>query len=106
MGNDPIGAGGFADVWEGMYDGIKVCIKCPRVTKQTRRSVEKVSIRSRHIPSMSAKGGQRYIGILQGSNYVEEVETSECSSFRWCHEKPLAIYIRVDAKRDPNGVRQ
>ena len=55
---------------------------------------------------MSAEGGQRYIGVLQGSNYVEEAETSERRSFRRCHEKPLTIYIRVDAEWDPNGVRQ
>ena len=89
-----------------MYDGIKVCIKCPRVTKQTRQSVEKVSIRSRHIPSISAEGGRLYIGILQGSNHVEEAETSQCRSFRRRHEKSLTIYIGVDAEWDPNRVRQ
>ena len=48
VGNDPIGTGGFADVWEGTHNGIKVCIKCLRVTQQSRRSVEKVNIRSQH----------------------------------------------------------
>ena len=55
---------------------------------------------------MSAEGDQLYIGFLQGSNHVEEAETSQCRSFRRRHEKSLTIYIRVDAEWDPNGVRQ
>ena len=54
----------------------------------------------------SLKEANLHIGILQGSNYVEEAETSQCRSFRRRHEKSPAIYIRVDAKWDPNRVRQ
>ena len=55
VGNDPIGTGGFADVWEGTHNGIKVCIKCLRVTQQSRRSVEKVNIWSQHTFSCPLK---------------------------------------------------
>ena len=43
-GNDPVAFGGFSDVWEGTYNGSKVCIKHLRVSEQVRKSIEKVSI--------------------------------------------------------------
>ena len=75
-----------------MYDGTKVCIKCLRVTKQTRPSVEKVFDLGTSVPC-PLKEANRDTGILQGSDHVEEVETSERRSLRRCHEKPLTIYI-------------
>ena len=43
-GSHPAASGGFSDVWEGTYDSRKVCIKCLRITQQTRQAVEKVRI--------------------------------------------------------------
>ncbi|KAF9779311.1 CNH domain-containing protein [Thelephora terrestris] len=39
--DDPVASGGFSDVWEGTYDGKKVCIKRLRITQQTRQVIEK-----------------------------------------------------------------
>jgi hypothetical protein len=40
--DDPVAFGGFSDVWEGTYDGKKVCIKRLRITQQTRKVIGKV----------------------------------------------------------------
>jgi hypothetical protein len=42
--DDPVASGGFSDVWEGTYDGKKVCIKRLRITQQTRQVIEKVCV--------------------------------------------------------------
>jgi len=42
VGNRPIAIGGIADVWEGIHDGRKVCIKYPRVSMKNRQTVTKV----------------------------------------------------------------
>ncbi|KAF9789636.1 kinase-like domain-containing protein [Thelephora terrestris] len=39
--DDPVAFGGFSDVWEGTYDGKKVCIKRLRITQQTRKVIGK-----------------------------------------------------------------
>jgi mitogen-activated protein kinase kinase kinase len=44
VGDDPVGGGGFSDVWKGIHNGRKVCIKDPRFHVQNREAVEKVSI--------------------------------------------------------------
>ena len=44
VGDDAVASGGFADVWEGIHDGRKVCIKYLRTTQQTRQAVEQVCI--------------------------------------------------------------
>ena len=43
VGNYAITSGGFADVWEGKHESIKVCIKCPKITVQNRGEIEKVN---------------------------------------------------------------
>ena len=44
VGEDPVAYGGFSDVWEGIYNGSKVCIKHLRVSEQIRQAIEKVGI--------------------------------------------------------------
>ncbi|KAF9785479.1 CNH domain-containing protein [Thelephora terrestris] len=44
VGDDPVASGGFSDVWKGIYDGRKVCIKYLRITQQTRQAIEKACI--------------------------------------------------------------
>ena len=44
VGEDPVAFGDFSNVWEGIYNGSKVCIKCLRVSEQTRQAIEKVGI--------------------------------------------------------------
>ena len=48
----------------------------------------------------------RHTGILQRGDNVEKVETSKRRSFNWNYAEPLAICVRVDAKRKFNGVYQ
>ena len=43
VGDEPVASGGFSDVWEGTHNGTEVCIKHLRVTRQSRRAVEKVN---------------------------------------------------------------
>ena len=43
VGDYAFASGGFADVWEGMHDNTKVCIKCPRITTRDRQDIEKVN---------------------------------------------------------------
>ena len=40
--SDPVASGGFSDVWEGIHDAKKVCIKRLRITQQSRQVTEKV----------------------------------------------------------------
>jgi hypothetical protein len=44
VGDHAVNSGGFADVWKGIHNGRKVCIKVPRLTVQNREAVNKVSI--------------------------------------------------------------
>ena len=56
VGDYPISVdGGTADVWEGTYDGRKVCIKCPRVSEEDLRAVTQVRVRYRHPSFASAQ---------------------------------------------------
>ncbi|KAF9779315.1 CNH domain-containing protein [Thelephora terrestris] len=41
VGVEPVASGGFADVWEGTYGGNRVCIKCLRISQQSRQGVER-----------------------------------------------------------------
>ncbi|KAF9785470.1 kinase-like domain-containing protein [Thelephora terrestris] len=41
VGDDPVGGGGFSDVWKGIHNGRKVCIKDPRFHVQNREAVKK-----------------------------------------------------------------
>ena len=43
VGDYPVASGGFSDVWEGVHDNTKVCIKCPRITIRDRQDIEKVN---------------------------------------------------------------
>jgi len=48
VGDYPISVdGGTADVWEGIHDGRKVCIKCPRVSEEDLQAVTQVRVRYR-----------------------------------------------------------
>ena len=49
VGDEAVASGGFADVWEGIHNGRKVCIKHLRITQQTRQAVEQVCISCWHI---------------------------------------------------------
>jgi len=45
VGDYPISVdGGTADVWEGTYEGRKVCIKCPRVSEEDLQAVTQVRV--------------------------------------------------------------
>ena len=44
VGDSPVALGGFSDVWEGLHNGTRVCIKHLRVSEKIREAVEKVSI--------------------------------------------------------------
>ena len=44
-GDKPVASGGFSDVWQGIYDERRVCIKRLRTTQQNRRVVERVCLR-------------------------------------------------------------
>ena len=53
VGDYAFASGGFADVWEGMHDNTKVCIKCPRITIRDRQDIEKVNdLHSAPIPRL------------------------------------------------------
>ncbi|KAF9778328.1 kinase-like domain-containing protein, partial [Thelephora terrestris] len=41
VGDEPVASGGFSDVWEGILNGDKVCIKYLRCCAQNRQSIEK-----------------------------------------------------------------
>ena len=43
-GDNPVASGGFSDVWQGVYDGRRVCIKRLRITQQNHRTVERVGL--------------------------------------------------------------
>ena len=43
VGDGPVAFGGFSDVWEGLHNGVKVCIKHLRVSEKIRKTIEKVS---------------------------------------------------------------
>ena len=45
VGEHPISVeGGSADVWEGIHDGRKVCIKCPRVSEMDLQAITQVRV--------------------------------------------------------------
>lgn len=48
IGSHPVTSGGFSDVWEGVYNHKRVCIKYLRITQQNRQAFEKVRLRFRH----------------------------------------------------------
>lgn len=49
VGDRPIALGGFADVWEGTYDGKKVCAKWLRVSLNDDKALNKVRIWHPHV---------------------------------------------------------
>jgi len=54
-GDSPAAFGGYADVWEGNYDGRKVCVKVMRISAKDDRTPEKVRIRYKYVFVVSAK---------------------------------------------------
>lgn len=54
IGRDPVGSGGFADIWKGMANGTVVALKVPRLHCDgvDLKIVEAVSIVSFHICSL------------------------------------------------------
>jgi hypothetical protein len=40
VNSDPVAGGGFADVWEGTYEGRTVCVKVLRIENKNKRSAE------------------------------------------------------------------
>ena len=102
VGDYPVASGGFADVWEGVHDNTKVCIKCPRITIRDRKDMEKVNGLHGTPISRLLNDTSWHIGILQGGDHVETIETSEYCSLHRRYGKSLAIYIGVDVERISN----
>ena len=55
LGDHPIFAGGFADVWEGTLGGRRVGVKVLRVSMNEYDSIKKVRARAQHIFFLSAE---------------------------------------------------
>ena len=73
MDDCPAASTNLSDVWEGTFHGAKVCIESPKIAIRDRRGIEKVS--NRHIVSYLLRYTCWCIGILQGDNRVEKLET-------------------------------
>ena len=104
VGDDPVADGGVSEVWKGTYNGRKVCIKNLKVSEQVRQAVERVSTWS--IFFLPLKDVHGHVGVLQGGNHMEKVETSKRRCFHWCHETSFAICLRVDAEWHLDGLCQ
>ena len=96
-GDCAIAATNLSDVWEGTFNGAKVCIKSPRITLRDRQEIEKVS--NRHTDSYLLKYTCWCVGILQGGDHVEKLEASKYRSLHRRHARSLTICVRVDAER-------
>ena len=99
VGDYPVASTNLSDVWEGMHSSAKVCIKYPRITIKDRKDIEKVSSRYWHTVSYLLKYTLRPIVILQGSNRVEKIETSEYCSLHRRYTGSFTTRVRVDAER-------
>ena len=101
-------AGGFADVYEGEFNGQKVCIKTLRlysldtgdVTKKVRSSV----VQSLAIVAKTAGP----VGILQRSCCVEDVTPSKHRSFSWSSHQNTTVRdrLRLDGRWSDYGIRR
>ena len=98
VGDCEVASTNLSDVWEGTFNGARVCIKCPRINRRERQAMEKVSVRYWHTVSYLLKYTFWHIGILQGSNHLEKIETREYCSLRRRYARSLAICVRVDAE--------
>ena len=97
VGDYAVDSTNLSDVWKGTLKGVEVCIKLPRITIKDRQHIEKVSDRYWHTISYLLKYACWWIGILQGGDHVEKVETSKYCSVHWRYAGSLAICVRVDA---------
>lgn len=100
VGDEPVASSWFSDVWQGVHNGKKVCVKSLRRTIQNLQTIEKVNICYRHIFSHLLKHPRCCTGVLQGSSCVEKAKASERRSLHWCYDKPHATCVRMDAKRN------
>ena len=90
----PVASGGFADVWEGTHNSIKVCIKCPKITIKNRRGVEKVNhlrgisftpierqtLARRHSSRKRSRGNGSNIRTLSHSSASREIPHNLCQN--------------------------
>ena len=104
VGDYPVASGGFADVWEGVHDKTKVCIKCPKTTRTDYQEKDKVNnLHGTPLPRL-LNDTRWHIGVLQGSNYVETIQTSEYCSLDRHYAKSFAICIGVDVEWNYNRI--
>ena len=43
LGDYAVASGACGEVWEGVYNNTKVCIKCPKINTRDRQDIEKVN---------------------------------------------------------------
>ena len=104
VGGYPVAFGGFAEVWEGVHDKTKVCIKCPKTTRTDYQEKDKVNnLHGTPLPRL-LNDTSWHIGVLQGSNHVETIQTSEYCSLDRHYAKSFAICIGVDAEWNYNRI--
>jgi len=99
-------SGGSADLWEGTYEGGKVCVKELRVSLDASKILTKVRIQYRRVFFLSIEERPRMPVIHQRGPHMEKVEAPKRRPFHRCYSKTLTNCIGVDAEWDADDVRR
>ena len=101
----PFACGGFADVYEGTYDGSRVCIRKLRIISASDSGpATKGDTRRYHCRYTSVL--MILTDALQGSIAVETTETSQYCPICGCNHPTLPNRVGMDAWRRFEDLRQ
>ena len=104
VGTYPVASTDLSDVWEATFNGTKVCIKQPKITRANYQDMEKVNnLHGTPIPRL-LNDTRWHVGVLQGGDHVEMVETSEYRSLHRRYARSFAVCIGMDAERNSNRI--
>jgi hypothetical protein len=105
VGGDPIPLGENTELLEGSCGDKKVSVKRPTATSADDETHRKVCVRHDASLSHPFTNACGVADVLQRSRYLEKLEAPEHRPFRRRHNESFANCLRVDAERDPDGVR-
>jgi len=99
----PFASGGFSDVYHGVLDGSRVCIKRVRVYyRDGPGKATKVRYRPNHLPCSPSL--TEPVGLLPRGRGVEALDTSKHLTPPRCHCRSPPTHFELDVWRGPAGV--
>ena len=105
ISNQPVAFGGSGDVYEGILNNLRVCVKRIRVDAKDS-SGEPPDVRRLRYHSRRLLLLARPTDVLQRGRRVEAVETQEHRPPHLYFRDPFPVHFRMDARRRPDGIHR